>query len=69
MAQKDDALTAARRSIAFADDRFENSMCGLLTIDPAGNVGAWHSTPKMAIGIIGQDGDPRAAMSAGELFG
>ena len=68
MAQDKDALSAAQESIAHAESRFDDSMCGLLTLDASGNIAAWHSTPKMAIGMMGDDGQPRVAMSASELF-
>ena len=69
MASGQDALAAARSSINFADSRFDTSMCGLLTIDPAGNLGAWHSTPKMAVGFITADKQPRVGITAEEVFG
>ncbi len=68
MASGRDALNAARDSIHFAEERFELSMCGLLTIDNNGNVGAWHSTPKMAVGYVGADKMPRVGVVAEELF-
>lgn len=68
MADGRDAISAARDSIQFADDRFDSSMCGLLTVDARGNLGAWHSTPKMAVGYIGSDKIVRVGLTAKELF-
>lgn len=60
-----DAQTAAHQAIDYVDNLFERSMVGTIVLDANGNLGAAHSTPKLACGWIDENGTPQATMSNG----
>ena len=62
-----DALWSADAALRFAEQRIQNSMCGVILIDAHGRVAAQHTTPKMAIGFINDHGEISVALSAKEM--
>lgn len=59
------ALQAAQAAIDYIDHIITPSMVGLIVLGADGRLGAAHSTPKMAIGWIDEDGEPRASVRGG----
>ncbi|MGB1251355.1 MAG: isoaspartyl peptidase/L-asparaginase family protein [Candidatus Promineifilaceae bacterium] len=62
-----DGLTAQDASFAamtYIDRLFDNSMAGVITIDALGNISAAHTTPKLAIGWVDDNGNINSAMNA-----
>lgn len=59
------ANEAAQDAIQHAEARIPNSMLGTITVDVHGNIGAAHSTPKLACGWIDADGNPQVTMRGG----
>lgn len=51
------AQAAADQAVAYIDNFFDESMAGLIVIDHNGNVAFAHSTPKIAVGWVDQDGN------------
>jgi L-asparaginase / beta-aspartyl-peptidase len=58
-----DAQTAADEAIAYINTRFEVSMTGIIVLDKHGKVGYAHSTPKIAVAWMGEDGQIHAEMT------
>ncbi len=58
---------AGQAAMAFADQRFEESMCGVIMVDANGQLGAAHTTPKLAVGWIDADGVARSSMSGQDV--
>lgn len=63
--QGQDAQQATDSAIAYIDDMIPDSMVGTIAIDSLGNIGASHSTPKLACGWIDAHGVARASMRGG----
>ncbi|MEL6526742.1 MAG: isoaspartyl peptidase/L-asparaginase, partial [Chloroflexota bacterium] len=59
------ANEAAQDAIQHAEARIPNSMLGTIVVDTQGNIGAAHSTPKLACGWIDVDGNPQVTMRGG----
>lgn len=51
-----DAQTAADAAIAYINRQFDPSMTGIILLDKEGRLGFAHSTPKIAVAMIGADG-------------
>ena len=58
---------AAEQMMQIADTRFENSMIGLIMLDPLGTPAVAHTTPKIAVGWSDTKGVIRTAMHAAEF--
>ena len=56
------ATEAVKKVVTLAENRFKNSMVGLIAIDRFGQPGVFHTTPKMAFGWVDSHGTVRAAM-------
>ncbi|MGB1288166.1 MAG: isoaspartyl peptidase/L-asparaginase family protein [Aggregatilineales bacterium] len=65
IAAGDTASQAAQNSIAYIEDFISGSEAGLIVVDKDGNIGAAHTTSKLAIGWIDADGHPQASMKHG----
>ena len=58
------AHAASHAAMAYIDRIFDNSMAGVITIDANGTVSAAHTTPKLAIGWVDENGKIQSAMNA-----
>ena len=65
--QGSNAMEAARKSTDYFESLFANSMSGLIVIDKDGNLGASHTSPKMAFAWVDEKGQVRTAMHVGEM--
>lgn len=65
MAHGKSAQEAADAAIEYINSYYEDSQAGLILVDQHGNVGAAHSTEKIAIAWIDADGQPRTQMHGG----
>jgi L-asparaginase / beta-aspartyl-peptidase len=63
-----DAQAAADTAMRYIEGLFSPSMVGAIVMDKDGNVGAAHTTPKMAYGWIDLDGNYCVSMKAGTIF-
>jgi L-asparaginase / beta-aspartyl-peptidase len=59
------AVEAAHASIAYINSRYKDSQAGLILVDKDGNIGAAHSTQKIAIAWMDANGQPSTAMGGG----
>lgn len=62
------AQEAANASMHYIESLIENSMVGTIVIDKDGNVGAAHTTPKLACAWVDQNGNPQVSMRGGVLI-
>jgi isoaspartyl peptidase/L-asparaginase-like protein (Ntn-hydrolase superfamily) len=65
MGQGMPAFRAAQQTMKYVSSIFTDSMSGVILIDKDGNVGAAHTTPKMAVGWVDNAGNIHTAMNAG----
>ncbi|MEM7110896.1 MAG: isoaspartyl peptidase/L-asparaginase [Chloroflexota bacterium] len=63
MAEGITAQQAGEAAIAYIDGFFDDSMSGLILVDANGTIGVAHSTPKIAIGWVGENGRFKTAMN------
>lgn len=63
MAQGFTAQEAANSAIHYIDGLFVDSMAGVIVVDGQGSLGVAHSTPKIAIGWVGENGTIHTAMN------
>ena len=61
------ATEAAHLSAKKIEQKFQNSMSGIIVIDANGNVGAAQTAPKMALGWLSNDGKIQTATHAKEM--
>lgn len=62
------AQQAAEAAMQHIDRYFDKSMVGLIVVDARGNIGAAHTTPKLAAGWIDEQGAAQASMRGGVLL-
>ncbi|MCB0019736.1 MAG: isoaspartyl peptidase/L-asparaginase [Anaerolineales bacterium] len=65
MAEGLTAASAGQAAIDHVERLFSNSMAGLILIDAAGNLGAAHSTPKLALGWLDAAGGIGSSVRGG----
>ena len=65
MAEGLTAPAAGQAAIDHVERMFSNSMAGLILIDAAGNLGAAHSTPKLALGWLDTEGSIGSSIRGG----
>lgn len=58
------AQEAAQASMYYIDNIFDDSMAGIIIIDEKGNVGAAHTTPKLAHAWVDDNGDIQASVKS-----
>lgn len=56
MAEGLNAVDAAKATMKYIDTIFDNSMVGIILVDAQGNLGAAHTTPKIALGWVDEHG-------------
>jgi beta-aspartyl-peptidase (threonine type) len=61
------APDAARAAMIYIEGIIANSMSGVIVIDCQGNLGAAHTTPKLALGWVADNGEIHAAINAKAL--
>lgn len=61
MAEGLTAQEAAKAAVQYADSVFKQSMSGVILVDADGNVGAAHTTPKLAFGWVDKQGTVHTA--------
>ena len=54
MAEGLSAQEAGAVAIEYVNRLYDNSMLGLILVDAQGGLGAAHSTPKLALGLVGR---------------
>lgn len=59
------AQEAATASAHYINSYFDPSDNGIIIVDKDGNIGAAHTTPRMAIGWIDANGNPQGSMGGG----
>lgn len=64
MAEGLTALEAAKATMRYIDNIFDNSMAGVIIIDSNGHFGAAHTTPKLAFGWVDDQGEIQTATKA-----
>ncbi|MEM7032209.1 MAG: isoaspartyl peptidase/L-asparaginase family protein [Chloroflexota bacterium] len=62
------ALDAAQAAMQYVERIIPNSMSGVIVVDAQGNLGAAHTTPKLAFGWVDQAGVVRSATNANQLM-
>ena len=67
MANGNNAQQAATISIDYINQFYDHSNAGIITVDRNGNIGAAHSTPKLALGWVDHDGEIQTSMQNGVL--
>ena len=60
-----DAQAAAEAAMDHIDSVFASSMVGLIVVDRNGKLGAAHTTPKLAVGWVDEDGQAQASVRGG----
>ncbi len=63
------AAEAAAKSMAYVEGIISQSMSGVIVLDNMGNPGAAHTTPKMAVGWIDEQGKIRTATRVEKAHG
>ena len=58
---------AAQAAMQYVEKIFTNSMSGVIVLDRHGNPSAAHTTPKLAVGWVDDEGQIQAAMSASAI--
>ena len=58
---------AGQAAMRYADTIFEQSMSGVIIVDAQGRLGAAHTTPKLAVGWVDEQGVAQSSMSADQL--
>jgi len=64
MAEGLTAVEAAKATMHYIDNIFDDSMAGVIVIDSNGNFGAAHTTPKLAFGWVDEQGEIQTAIKA-----
>lgn len=59
------APAAAEAAMSYIESVFNESMVGTIVMDKDGNIGAAHTTPKMAYGWVDENGQIQVSMKAG----
>jgi beta-aspartyl-peptidase (threonine type) len=54
---------AGLAAMGYVEGLFSNSMCGVIMVDADGNIGAAHTTPKLAVGWVDREGVIRSSMA------
>jgi len=65
MMQGNDAQAASEKAMTYVESLITDSMVATISLDKHGNLGAWHTTPKLACGWIDADGNLQVTMKNG----
>lgn len=64
MAEGLNAVDAAKATMKYIDTIFDDSMVGIILVDAQGNLGAAHTTPKIALGWVDEHGAIHTAIKS-----